>query len=99
MAALGDRPLLKSATWDTTALLNVMIGEWQNVFRRNLGSTERSIVGKMREIRNRRAHQEAFTTDDTYIVFDNVHRLPASIGAKEALELERQKQELLRLAL
>src|SRR3954465_5686297 len=32
--ALGDRPLLKPGNWDTPALLSVMIGEWQNVFKR-----------------------------------------------------------------
>src|ERR1051325_5966498 len=97
MLALGDRPLLKSGQWDTSALLSVMIGEWQSVFKRNLGSTERSIVGEMRDVRNKWAHQEVFSTDDTYRVFDNVHRLLHSIGAKEAVELERQKQELLRI--
>lgn len=97
LLALGDRPLLQAGNWDTTALLSVMIGEWQNVFKRNLGSTERSIVGETREVRNRWAHQEIFSTDDTYRVFDNVHRLLHAIGAKEAVELERQKQDLLRL--
>lgn len=95
--ALGDRPLLKPGNWDTPALLSVMIGEWQNVFKRGLGQTERSIVGEMRDIRNRWAHQEVFTSDDTYRVFDNVHRLLTAIGAKEAIELDRQKQELLRI--
>ncbi len=94
--ALGDRPLLKPGNWDTTALLTVMIGEWPNVFKRGLGQTERSIVGEMRDVRNKWAHQEAFTTDDTYRVFDNVHRLLHAIGAKEAIDVERQKQELLR---
>jgi predicted AAA+ superfamily ATPase len=97
MLALGDRPLLKSGNWDTTALLNVMIGEWPNVFKRGLGQTERSIVGEMRDVRNRWAHQETFSTDDTYRVFDNVHRLLHAIGAKEAVDLERQKQDLLRI--
>ncbi|HXG58247.1 MAG TPA: Swt1 family HEPN domain-containing protein [Thermoanaerobaculia bacterium] len=97
IAALGDKPLLKSGTWDTSALLSVMISEWHNVFKRSLGSTERSIAGEMREVRNKWAHQEVFTTDDTYRVFDNVHRLLLSVGAKEAVELERHKQELLRI--
>jgi predicted AAA+ superfamily ATPase len=95
--ALGDRPLLKAGNWDTTALLSVMIGEWQNVFKRGLGQTERSIAGEMRDVRNRWAHQEIFTSDDTYRVFDNVHRLLSAIGAKEAIELDRHKQELLRI--
>ena len=96
-AALGDKPLLQRGNWDTTALLSVMIGEWQNVFRRNLGATERSIIGEMRDIRNRWAHEVSFSTDDTYRVFDNVQRLLSAIGAKEALDVEPQKQELLRV--
>jgi predicted AAA+ superfamily ATPase len=95
-AAALDKPLMKG-TWDTTALLSVMIGEWQNVFKRNLGATERAIVGEMRDVRNRWAHEVAFSTDDTYRVFDNVYRLLSAIGAKEALDVERQKQELLRV--
>ncbi|HEY8164061.1 MAG TPA: Swt1 family HEPN domain-containing protein [Gemmatimonadaceae bacterium] len=95
--ALGDKPLLKSGGWDTSALLSVMIGEWPTVFKRGLGQTERSIVGEMRDVRNRWAHQETFSTDDTYRVFDNVHRLLSAIGAKEAIDLERQKQDLLRV--
>lgn len=97
MAALGDKPLLRGGSWDTTALLSVMIGEWGTVFRRNLGATERSIVGEMRDVRNRWAHEATFSTDDTYRVFDNVHRLLSAIGAKEALDVDRQKQELLRV--
>lgn len=97
LVALGDKPLLKAGTWDTSALLSVMIGEWQNVFKRNLSATDRSIVGEMRDVRNKWAHQEPFTIDDTYRVFDNVHRLLHAVGAKEAIELERQKQELLRV--
>ena len=31
LAALGDKPLLQRGNWDTTALLSVMIGEWQAV--------------------------------------------------------------------
>ncbi|PYQ27742.1 MAG: AAA+ family ATPase [Acidobacteria bacterium] len=95
-AAALDKPLMKG-TWDTTALLSVMISEWQNVFKRNLGATERAIVGEMRDVRNRWAHEVAFSTDDTYRVFDNVYRLLSAIGAKEALDIERQKQELLRV--
>ncbi|MEO8380189.1 MAG: DUF499 domain-containing protein [Acidobacteriota bacterium] len=97
LAALGDKPLLKAASWDSTALLSVMIGEWGTVFRRNLGATERSIVGEMRDVRNRWAHEQTFSTDDTYRVYDNVHRLLSAIGAKEAIDVERQKQELLRV--
>jgi predicted AAA+ superfamily ATPase len=97
MAALGDKALLRGGSWDTTALVSVMIGEWGTVFRRNLGATERSIVGEMRDVRNRWAHEGAFTTDDTYRVFDNVHRLLSAIGAKEAIDVDRQKQDLLRV--
>jgi hypothetical protein len=52
LLALGDKPRLKSGSWDAAALLSVMIGEWQTVFKRSLGSTERSIAGEMRDVRS-----------------------------------------------
>jgi predicted AAA+ superfamily ATPase len=52
----------------------------------------------MREIRNAWAHQQAFTTDDAYRALDTASRLLATISASEqAAEVERQKQEVLRL--
>ncbi|NOK58906.1 MAG: ATP-binding protein [Chloroflexi bacterium AL-W] len=83
--------------WDTTALLRIMWDQWHNVFERTLGQAERSLVSELRDTRNRWAHQRPFTLDDAYRTFDSIQRLLVAISAPEASELERHKQELLRV--
>jgi hypothetical protein len=83
--------------WDTSNLLLVMWDRWNAVFKRTLGHSERSIVSELREIRNSWAHQNTFSSDDTYRVFDNVSRLLHAVSAPEAEEIEKQKMALLRV--
>src|SRR6266700_3657199 len=84
--------------WDTQALLLVMWDQWNIVFRNVLGQAERSLVSELREVRNKWAHQEPFSTDDAYRALDSIQRLLTSVSAAdEATEVERQKQELLRI--
>jgi len=83
---------------DTQALLMIMWDQWQAVFRNVLGHAERSLVSELRETRNKWAHQEAFSTDDAYRALDSIQRLLTAVSAApQASEIERQKQELLRL--
>src|SRR6266700_4147346 len=59
---------------------------------------KRSLVSEMREVRNKWAHQEPFSTDDAYRALDSVQRLLTAVSAADqATEVERQKQELLRI--
>src|SRR6266571_2522356 len=84
--------------WDTQALLLVMWDQWNIVFRNVLGQAERSLVSELRDVRNKWAHQEPFSTDDAYRALDSVQRLLTSVSAADqATEVERQKQELLRI--
>jgi predicted AAA+ superfamily ATPase len=84
--------------WDTQALLLVMWDQWNTVFRNVLGQAERSLVSELRDVRNKWAHQEPFSTDDAYRALDSVQRLLSSASAADqATEVERQKQELLRI--
>ncbi len=84
--------------WDTQALLLVMWDQWNVVFRNVLGQAERSLVSELREVRNKWAHQEPFSTDDAYRALDSVQRLLTAVSAADqATEVERQKQELLRI--
>src|SRR5438067_9880493 len=84
--------------WDTQALLSVMWDQWNVVFRNVLGKAERSLVSELGDVRNKWAHQEPFSTDDTYRALDSVQRLLTSVSAADqASEVERQKQELLRI--
>ncbi len=83
---------------DTQVLLTVMWDQWQTVFRNVLGHAERSLVSELREVRNKWAHQEAFSTDDAYRALDSIQRLLTAVSAAQlASEVERQRQELLRV--
>src|SRR5438067_10040008 len=84
--------------WDTQALLSVMWDQWKVVFRNVLGKAERSLVSELGDVRNKWAHQEPFSTDDAYRALDSIQRLLAAVSAaQQASEVERQKQELLRI--
>jgi len=83
--------------WDAAALLKVMWEAWNDVFRNTLGFSERSLVSELRDVRNRWAHQQTFSSDDTYRALDSTVRLLNAISAPEAEEVERMKMELLRL--
>lgn len=86
-----------SLNWDTQALLTVMWDQWEPVFKKILGRAERTLISELREVRNRWAHQEAFSTDDAYRALDSTVRLLQAVSAPEAEEVEKQKQELLRV--
>ncbi len=85
------------AEWDAAALLNLMWESWNEVFRRTLGSAERSLLSELRDHRNKWAHQETFSGDDTYRALDSAGRLLTAVSAPQADEIEKMKTELLRL--
>ncbi|MGQ9483275.1 MAG: Swt1 family HEPN domain-containing protein [Chloroflexus sp.] len=82
---------------DVAVLLKMMWEQWNEVFRKTLGFTERSLVSELRDWRNKWAHQETFSSDDTYRVLDSAARLLSAVSAPQADEVERMKIELLRL--
>ena len=87
----------KSPFWelDTAALLKVMWVSWNEVYRNNLGRTERSLVSELRDVRNRWAHQEPFSGDDAYRALDSSHRLLEAMSSFEAEEIGKLKMEVL----
>ncbi len=87
----------EAPNWDVATVLKVMWDQWQQVFKNTLGHAERSLVSELREVRNRWAHQEAFSSDDSYRALDSVGRLLTAVSAQEADEIEKMKMELLRL--
>src|SRR5580704_7339773 len=84
--AADDRMLAKQPMkdWDVAALLRLMLEAWNDVFKRTLGFAERSLVSELRDARNRWAHQQAFSTDDTYRALDSIGRLLTSVSAPQA---------------
>ena len=90
----ASRPI---GEWDSAGQLKLMWELWNEVFRNTLGHAERSLVSELREVRNRWAHQNPFSTDDAYRALDSMGRLLTAVSAPQAEEIERQKQELLRI--
>lgn len=78
---------------DVQGLLKMMRDGWRDVFASSLGSSERNLVHELLDQRNKWAHQNAFTTDDTERVLDSIARLLRAVSAGEqadAVERERQ---------
>src|SRR5580698_5832957 len=94
-----DRLLAKKAIteWDAAGLLKLMWESWNDVFRRTLGPADRSLVSELRDLRNKWAHQQTFTSDDAYRALDSSGRLLAAVSAPQSDEIEKTKMELLRL--
>lgn len=92
--APGDNGTIR---WDALAILTVMWDQWNAVFRPQLSLTERSLVGELREFRNKWAHQTPLDEDDAYRVCDSVQRLLLAVGAEEAaLSIDAMKWDILR---
>jgi predicted AAA+ superfamily ATPase len=94
-----DRLLAKRAItdWDAAGLLKLMWESWNDVFRRTLGPADRSLVSELRDLRNKWAHQQTFSSDDAYRAFDSAGRLLSAVSAPQSDEIEKMKMELLRL--
>ncbi|URD48439.1 Swt1 family HEPN domain-containing protein [Chroococcidiopsis sp. CCNUC1] len=96
-----DRTLRRSVEQilkqDISELLKLMSNQWREVFKKTLGNAERSLVGELISTRNSWAHNDPFSTDDAYRALDSVSRLLTAISAPEADEVDKQKQELLRV--
>ena len=100
--ALSDNKLQLAGTpqkpeWDAAGLFAVILKTWDDVFRRTLGNSDRSMVFELREARNKWAHQKPFTTDDAYRALDTAHRLLLAVSSPEAEEVDKLKNELLRV--
>ena len=73
-ASLTSRQLSFAGTedqprWDVATVLKVMWDQWHKVFRKVLGQSDRSIISELRDVRNRWAHQNPFSSDDAYRAF------------------------------
>ncbi|AUB44950.1 putative ATPase, AAA+ superfamily (plasmid) [Nostoc flagelliforme CCNUN1] len=91
------RPVAQILKQDVSELLKVMWNQWRDVFKETLGNAEKNLVGELMVTRNAWAHNDAFSTDDTYRALDSITRLLTAVFAPEADAVEKQKQELLRI--
>jgi predicted AAA+ superfamily ATPase len=82
---------------DVSAQLKVIWGKWEDVFKRSLGRSERSLISELRTIRDTWAHVGGkISTDDAYRALDSITRLLTAIAAPEADAVDKQRYELLR---
>ncbi len=97
---LGDDWLLANKSieqLDAAALLKLMWDTWNDVFRKTFGFAERTLVSELRDVRNKWAHQEAFSSDDTDRALDSTERMLTAVSAPQAEEVRKMKMELRRL--
>ena len=87
----------KGLNWDTQALLQVMCELWNDCFKKILGPSDRNLAFELRDVRNKWAHQKAFSTDDAYRAIDSVSRLLAAVSAEQVEAVEQMKAEILRV--
>jgi hypothetical protein len=78
--------------WDSHLLLSVLWNNWNLIFSKKLGKSERSLVSELQTIRNRWAHQEQFSNREAYRAIDSVNLLLHAVGASEQV---RQTEKLL----
>jgi predicted AAA+ superfamily ATPase len=95
-SALGNgQRLPANAKNDAQFLLKSMIAEWRDVFSETLGHSERSWVGELLDIRNRWAHNEAFSTEQAYRALDTAQLLLNAVNAgQQAVEVDKMRQQL-----
>ena len=73
------------------------VGRVERCLRQDAGPRRTFAGQELRDHRNKWAHQESFSSDDTYRALDSAGRLLTAVSALEAEEIERMKTELLRL--
>lgn len=82
---------------DVHVLLTIINKEFDRVFKKSL-SSERGLVSELIEVRNKWAHNNCFSADDTFRALDSIHRLLVKIGAEQQeKQVDVHKQSVLKL--
>jgi hypothetical protein len=83
---------------DPALLLRVLTEDWR-VFKDHLSRVQQSFATEMRDTRNRWAHNDAFSTEDTARALDTAERLLTATGAtQQADEVRRLRLDHQRVA-
>jgi predicted AAA+ superfamily ATPase len=79
----------KYSRQDPRFLLKVVTEEWR-AFGKSLSRAEQSFASELRESGNRLAHNEPFSTDDTYRALDTMERLLTAVDATAEADAVRK---------
>jgi predicted AAA+ superfamily ATPase len=74
---------------DPRLLLRMITEEWR-LFTDHLSRVEQNFASELRDVGNKFAHGEAFTSDDTYRVMDTMERLLTAVGATSEADQVRK---------
>ncbi|MDC0992039.1 Swt1 family HEPN domain-containing protein [bacterium] len=89
-------PVGSPADWDLIDLVEIVVAEWNQCFRKRLSPADKTMLFEARATRNQWAHQRKFTADDAYRILDTVQRLLLDLDALPAAEKADQlKQQVL----
>ena len=81
---------------DIQRLCNTILTEWDPVFDVVLSKDAKNLVHEVRKWRNKHAHQEPFTFDDTVASLIDIQRFLEIIQSPVAEDVERSKMEVMR---
>ena len=82
---------------DLSFLLKGISSTWHEVWKHHFGQGERNWISELTNVRNRHAHNETFTVDDTYRALDTMERLLEAFGASEQQQkVKTQRNDLMR---
>lgn len=82
---------------DLSFLLKGISSTWHEVWKHHFGQGERNWISELTNVRNRHAHNETFTVDDTYRALDTMERLLEAFGASEQQQkVKAQRNDLMR---
>ena len=74
---------------DPAVQLRTLTDDWR-VYSRVLSRAQQSLASELRETRNKWAHNEKFSADDTYRALDTMERLLTAVGAPDQADAVRQ---------
>jgi predicted AAA+ superfamily ATPase len=93
---MRKKPLLPNLD-DPSTLLQIVWDQWNSIFKNTLGHAERSIVSELRDIRNKWAHNEQVSSNDSIRALDSIERLLNAVSAAEAAaEVGHMRMDLMR---
>lgn len=82
---------------DVSFLLNGLKSTWPEIFAQGFSPATRSLVFEVAEVRNKWAHQESFSSDDTIRALDSMERLLEAFGVTSEQEaIKKLRRDLLR---
>ncbi len=97
VVAASGKPQQVVATSGPQFQLKVLWDQWNAVFGKVLGQSERTLVSRLRTARNDWAHVKPFSFEAAYRALDDMEQLLTAAAAPQAADVGAARKELLRV--